>query len=91
LIDKPKPGEVRAARSGSTTTLAWKTYGESNPTEIERSADFGPWQHVGEVEGGKPEYRDPKSATGHMSYRLRELGKNGASAWSNPAWVEVER
>jgi hypothetical protein len=85
------PGEVRATRSGSTTTLTWRNYGESNRAEIERSFDFGLWQRVGKVEGGKTEFHDGQSVAGHISYRLRELGKNGPSAWSSPAWVEVKR
>jgi hypothetical protein len=83
------PGELRATRSGSATTLAWKTYGEASRVEIERSVDFGPWQRAGEGEGGKAEFRDSQRAAGHLSYKVRALGKNGPSAWSSPAWIEL--
>ncbi len=85
------PGELRATRSESETRLQWKMYDEPSRAEIQRSVDYGSWQPVEEVGIGITEFSDPQGLRGHVSYRVRALGKNGPSAWSNPAWVDVER
>ena len=28
---------------------------------------------------------------GHITYRVRAVGKHGPSPWSNPAWVDIEK
>jgi len=83
------PGELRAVKSVGGARLEWKTYGEPGPCEIQRSVDYGPRQALGRVEHGRQEFTDAARPAGHVSYRVRVLGKKGASPCSNPAWVEA--
>ncbi len=85
------PGGLRVTPSGGARTLEWKAFGEPHRAEIERSLDFGPWEHVEEVRSGETRFRDAQSLRGHVTYRVRTLGASSPSAWSNPAWVELER
>ena len=80
------PGDLRATRQGENITLQWSTYGAPSRVEIQRSIDYGPWKKVAEVEEGKTTFSEPANGLGRVTYRLRALGKNGSSAWSNPAW-----
>ncbi len=82
------PGELRAIREGPEIKLGWKSYGGATPVEMQRSIDDGPWQTVSHTAPGVNRFSEPLHARGHISYRLRALGKNGPSPWSNPAWID---
>ncbi|MFB3923355.1 MAG: hypothetical protein ACE145_16655 [Terriglobia bacterium] len=85
------PAELRATRSGHLVNLQWKSYGDINGTEIQRSIAFGPWVEVGRTWPSKNEFADSVPADRRATYRVRALSGNGSSAWSNPAWVDVNR
>jgi len=85
------PGELRVTRLGGALRVQWAVYSEPSRVEIQRSVDYGPWQTVHEAEPGRTEFTEPLSAQDHITYRVRALGKNGPSPWSNPAWADLER
>lgn len=83
------PGGLWAQRTGKGVTLRWRTYSQAVRLEIERSVNYGPWKVVGEIAGEQTRLNDPQALEGHVTYRLRAYNKRGASAWSNPAWVDI--
>jgi hypothetical protein len=84
------PAELRATREGSEVKLVWKTYGQSTGVEVQRSVAYGPWEKLATLKPGATEHSDAEPPAGHVTYRVRAEGKNGPSAWSNPAWVDEE-
>lgn len=84
------PAELRVTRTGTRARLRWATYGESTAIEIQRSVNYETWQVAGQSPADKKEFTEPLRAKGHVTYRVRAVGKNGPSAWSNPAWLDVE-
>jgi hypothetical protein len=83
------PAELTVARAGTAAKLHWTTYGGIEAVEIERSVDFGTWHAVARSPARSREFTASLHAKGHITYRVRALGKHGASAWSNPAWLDV--
>jgi hypothetical protein len=83
------PAELTALRSERMVRLRWKGYGDGMSFEIQRTIDFGPWQALGKTASDKTEYSDMSDGRGHVTYRVRAVGSNGPSAWSNPAWVQL--
>jgi hypothetical protein len=82
------PGELRAERAGQGVKLSWRHYGKPSRTEVQRSADLGSWQKLAEVTPRETDFSDHRPVKGRSSYRVRAVGKNGSSAWSNPASLE---
>lgn len=84
------PAELRASRAGRAIRLHWKRYDEAIRFEVQRSIDYSPWQPLAETAPDKTEFSDPGVRKGHITYRVRAVGKHGPSAWSNPAWLDLE-
>lgn len=82
------PGELVAARSGDAVQLGWNNYGSATAFEIQRSVDWGQWQAVSTILAGRTKFSEPLPSGQHITYRVRALGQQSASAWSNPAWVD---
>lgn len=83
--------ELRATRTAGKVQLDWESYGESLRTGIQRSINFKPWQAAGDTAPDQSHFEAAASGQCRTTYRVRALGKAGASAWSNPAWVEPAR
>lgn len=84
------PGQLQAVHTGKSVTLRWKTYSRAKRLEIQRSVNYGPWRVVGNIGGGQTTLQDTHVVEGHVTYRLRAYNSQGASAWSNPAWVDLK-
>jgi hypothetical protein len=83
------PGELRAYGAGPEIRLHWKRYSQSTRMEVQRSIDYGPWRHLAETPPDKMEFSESAGEKGHITYRVRAIGKHGPSPWSNPAWVDI--
>jgi hypothetical protein len=85
------PGELRASGAGPEIRLHWKRYSQATRMEVQRSIDYGPWRHLAETPPDKMEFSESAGEKGHITYRVRAIGKLGPSPWSNPAWVDIEK
>jgi hypothetical protein len=83
------PGQLQAASANGQVRLAWTNYSESTRTDLERSDNYGAWRRVVQLPVGSTAFFEPVPAKGHITYRVRSVGSTGASAWSNPAWIET--
>jgi len=84
------PGELVAQLSDGKVRLSWKTHEQdTGRVEIQRSTDWQEWQRVTNLAGEMTTYSDEVPTGKHISYRVRTFGPSAASAWSNPAWVDV--
>jgi hypothetical protein len=81
------PGELVAERSGEQVRLHWKPSFSAVRFEVECSDDFKPWRRAGEVTAPVAEFSERSSDSNRSTYRVRAANTNGASPWSNPAWV----
>ena len=81
------PSGLVAKQSGDQVQLDWKGNGAVSGFEIQRSLDWGSWRKVAEVRPEQLHYTEPSPAGGHITYRIRALGRTEPSAWSNPTWV----
>ena len=77
-----------AKQTGNQVQLEWRAE-SSNGFEIQRSIDWDDWQKIAEVKSDQLRYSDALPAGRHVTYRVRALGLNGPSPWSNPVWVEA--
>jgi hypothetical protein len=82
------PGELTAALAGSEVHLQWKKYGAPTRFELQRSIEWGPWERVKQLPSSQTMYSEPLPRDAHITYRVRALGPQDSSAWSNPAWVD---
>ena len=82
------PGELVAKRSNEQVTLEWKRYGEVDGFEVQRSTDWAAWEKIADLKSDQLTYSEPLPGGNHITYRVRALGQNERSAWSNPAWLE---
>jgi hypothetical protein len=80
LIAKQIKGEVE---------LRWDGYANTTGFEIQRSSDWKRWEKVKELRSDQLRYSETLPAGKHITYRVRALGQQAPSAWSNPAWVDV--
>jgi hypothetical protein len=85
------PGELVATRSGRDVQLNWKQYGKPVGFEVQRSLDWGAWQKVTVLRAIESSYTEGLPEGSHITYRVRALGSEDPSAWSNPAWVDVAK
>jgi len=85
------PGELAAVRSGHDVQLNWRNYGNPLGFEVERSLDWGAWQKVTALPASETHYRERLPQAAHITYRVRASGSADPSAWSNPAWVDIEK
>jgi hypothetical protein len=84
------PGPLFATQTGEKVQLEWKGYGNAGGFEIQRSVDWGEWQKVAQLAAGTSTFSEKLSPGRHITYRVRALGQEAPSAWSNPAWIEVK-
>jgi hypothetical protein len=82
------PGELVAAISGHDIQLKWNKYGTAAAFEVQRSLDWGPWEKVATLPATETTYVQPAARAAHISCRVRAVGSESSSPWSNPAWVE---
>ena len=84
------PIGLSATRSIDGVNLEWRRYGNETLVgfEIQRSLDWGTWQKVAEVKFDQMRYSEKLPSGAHTSYRVRAIGKQAPSAWSNPAWID---
>jgi hypothetical protein len=85
------PGELVASESGHDVQLSWKKYGNPLGFEVQRSLDWGAWQKVTESSVVGTAYTEPLPQAAHITYRVRAVGSEDPSAWSNPAWVDLRK
>jgi hypothetical protein len=85
------PGELVAVLSGQEVQLNWKKYGDAQGFELERSPDWRAWQKVAVLPARQTRYQELLPRGGHITYRVRAVGSETSSAWSNPAWVDVSK
>lgn len=84
------PGQLQVRLTKKGVALQWETYSEAIRLEIERSVNYGLWRVVGEIGGDRTSFQDARVLKGHLTYRLRAYNRQGPSAWSNPAWVDIK-
>ena len=82
------PGELVAAISGHDIQLKWNKYGTPAAFEVQRSLDWGSWEKVAVLPAIETTYVQSAVPAAHITYRVRAVGSENSSAWSNPAWVE---
>jgi hypothetical protein len=85
------PGELLATPSGHDVQLSWKKYGNPLGFEVQRSLDWGAWQTVTQLSAVDARYTEPLPQAVHITYRVRALGSEDPSAWSNPAWMDSRK
>ena len=81
------PGELVAERRGDQIALHWKSSPGTLRYEIQRSDDFKPWIGAGDVGAPAIQISAPSSDAHRSTFRVRAKNANGASPWSNPAWI----
>jgi len=81
------PAPLSAKKVGDKVVLEWR--GKATGFEIQRSIDWATWEVVARVKSDQLSYSEAQPAGTHVSYRVRGLGVDGTSPWSNPAWIEV--
>jgi hypothetical protein len=86
------PAALVATLSGGRVELGWKSKGVGGGLEVQRSLDWSKWEKIAELKADQSSYSEPLPSSGrHITYRVRALGSGTSSAWSNPAWVDVNR
>jgi len=85
------PAGLEAARSTSHVHLHWKLYEQGHAVEVQRSVGYGPWIACKSLAANATEFSEEIVDHGHITYRVRTLGRSGPSPWSNPAWIDVEK
>ena len=100
-FDNPLPVELTSfavSIEGKNVTLRWKTATETNNYgfEVEKNAN-GPWSKIGFIEGGGT-INAPKSytytdanANGKLSYRLKQIDRDGKYKYSTPVEITVSQ
>jgi hypothetical protein len=83
------PAGLSTKQASSGVDLSWRASGDGNGFEIQRSIDWTSWQKVAVVRSDQRYYSEQLPKGAHITYRVRTLGQNEPSAWSNPAWVEA--
>jgi hypothetical protein len=83
------PSELTATVSGRAARLGWNSHGSSASFEIDRSIDWSPWERIGQLPGSQKTYSDTLPQGKHITYRVRAIGPEEPSAWSNPAWIDI--
>ncbi len=83
------PGELVAVLADHHVQLSWKKYEDALEFELQRSPDWGAWEKVAVLPASQTRYRELLPRGGHITYRVRAVGAEAPSAWSNPAWVDV--
>jgi hypothetical protein len=82
------PGPLVAKQAGEKVHLEWAGHGHSSGFEIQRSVDWREWQEIAQVAPDSSTYSEPLPLGHRISYRVRAVGQEAPSAWSNPAWIE---
>jgi hypothetical protein len=80
------PSSLAAAVSEGSVRLRWEAHGSDTRNVIieRRTGQTGPWTRIATQPAGTPEYVDRgASVGGTVCYRVRALGANGESAYSN--------
>lgn len=86
------PAALVATQTSGRVQLGWKSKGTASGFEVQRSSDWSDWQKIAELKPDQSSYSEPLPSSGrHFTYRVRALGSEAPSAWSNPAWVDVNR
>lgn len=85
------PAALVARKTASDVQLEWKGYGAAEGFEVQRSSDWGEWQKVALLKADQFSFSERMPQGKHITYRVRAVSKPAASAWSNPAWVDVGR
>lgn len=83
------PAELEAARAANSVKLHWKLYEGDGAVEVQRSVDYGPWLTRQSLPAGATEFTEAVAPSGHITYRVRVLGRGGPSPWSNPVWIDA--
>lgn len=83
------PSGLVARQSGDAIQLEWKGYADTTGFEIQRSEDWGIWQKVTQLRSDHLSYSEKVLSGKHISYRVRAVGAQAPSAWSNSAWVDA--
>lgn len=81
------PGGLVADKGVGGTELRWDTSPDATQYELQYSADYGHWTPLGQVAAGTTHFSDSLSSVQRVTYKVRAINKNGASPWSNPAWI----
>src|SRR5262249_44724239 len=78
------------AASPAQVNLSWTDNSDNESGfEVQRKST-GDWTKIGVAPANSPAFADSALGGGtHFSYRVRALGPNGASDWSNEASVDV--
>lgn len=86
------PSSLNAAIQGGSVRLTWEIHGDAvTGIAIDRRVgDDSIWSNIASLKGKANEYGDPNPGGGGraISYRVRALNDNGASAYSNVARVK---
>jgi hypothetical protein len=80
------PSSLDAVVSGGSVRLRWEAHGSDTGNAIieRRVGQTGPWSRIATQPAGTPEYLDKgASVSGTVCYRVRAMGTNGESAYSN--------
>lgn len=82
------PGELSTTISGHDIRLQWDKYGTPSSFELQRSVNWAAWEKITTLPANQTSYTERFPQGKHISYRVRALGSESLSPWSNPAWVE---
>lgn len=81
------PGELIAVSVGDEVRLSWNNYEDLPALEVQRSLDWRSWEKVANLPPNTTSYVEHRPGASHVTYRVRAVGREGSSAWSNPAWI----
>ena len=84
------PAPLIARKSSENAELEWRSRADTPITgfEVQRSSDWGAWVKIAELRPDKLKYSERIPSGKHISYRVRALGQEAPSVWSNPAWID---
>jgi hypothetical protein len=80
------PSSLAAVVSSGSVRLRWEAHGSNTRNVIieRRIGQTGPWARIATQQVGTPEYVDTGASVGAtVCYRVRAVGANGESAYSN--------